>query len=690
MHTAEDQPIGPFELKATPVTSVPGIGVKTAAQLARLDIHNCLDLLLHLPCRWQVRTRYQPLDALHFQQEYLVLGKVAHSHVLPGGRRSWEVRILDEHGALTLRFFHYSEYQRNQVAVGDWIRCYGQVRMGFRGREMVHPEYRVSKSEMPPPPDECDAPVYRLTAGLTHKSLATFIRYLLGRCADDGWPMLALAAPFDIGTLQALCLLHQPPADASPEMRLAARNRLALEELCAHLIKSIGERKRLAAMPGIALPRGPGLGRSMIRSLGFRLTGAQARALKTILPELEREQSMLRLLQGDVGSGKTVVAAFSALRAAENGHQAAVMAPTELLAEQHFETLTRWLMPLGINVCLLTGSVSGSARAAALAEISSGRARIVVGTHALFQSDVEFDSLALVIIDEQHRFGVYQRLALKSKARQPHQLIMTATPIPRTLAMTMYAHMDHTLLDEMPPGRTRVSTTLLDQSRRQHLMHRVAEACRSRRQAYWVCTRIEESEEDDIQDVQNTAHALGEELGDIRVASLHGRMSAADKQVLMEQFRAGEIQVLVATTVIEVGVDVPNASLMVIENPERLGLAQLHQLRGRVGRGAVHSHCVLLHGDEISPLALERLQALVHTNDGFLLAEKDLELRGEGEITGTRQSGLAPYRIADLRRDKSLLAPALETARRFIRQDEARAVLLERLWVREASNVATV
>ncbi len=610
--------------------------------------------------------------------------------MLPSGRRSWEVRLIDDEGAITLRFFHYSDYQRRQVSIGNWMRCYGVVRIGPRGLEMIHPEYLVSRADIPPPPDECDAPVYPLTAGLTQKKLFKLMAQVLSGFSGEGWPNFELSAPLDLGAIQALRLLHQPPPGVSAEALTAARSRLAIEELAAHLMKSIGERKRLAEAPAIPLPRGPELGRQMLQRLGFQLTSAQSSALKVILPELERPHAMLRLLQGDVGSGKTVVAAFAALRAAENRHQAAIMAPTEMLAEQHFDTFVAWLAPLGVNVRLLTGSIVGKPRASALADISSGHAHVVVGTHALFQADVEFDSLALVIIDEQHRFGVYQRLALKSKGMQPHQLIMTATPIPRTLAMSMYAHMDHTVLDELPPGRKPISTTRLDQSRRGDLVRRVRESCRNERQAYWVCTRIEESEEEDIRDVQNTAEDLRARLQGMRVEGLHGRMNTSEKQEVMDRFRAGEIRVLVATTVIEVGVDVPNASLMIIENPERLGLAQLHQLRGRVGRGAVDSHCVLLHGEEISELAHRRLEAMMQTNDGFLLAEKDLELRGEGEITGTRQSGLAPYRVADLRRDRRLLESALATAKRLMEEDPARAALLEGLWVRGASDVTTV
>lgn len=576
------------------------------------------------------------------------------------------------------------------MATGDWMRCFGAARPGPLGLEMIHPEYRVSKDESAPPPDAHDAPIYASTAGLSQQKIATLVRQVFSRFDRQGWPDIGFAAPLDKPAADALVLLHQPPRDTSDAALASARDRLALEELVAHLVKSIAERRQLGEADAIPLLRGRQLGRHMLRQLGFRLTEAQSEALKMILPELEQPHPMLRLLQGDVGSGKTVVAAFAALRAAENGHQAAIMAPTEMLAEQHLETFRRWFEPLGVRATLLTGAVTGNERKASLEDIRSGRSLVVVGTHALFQKDVEFDSLALVIIDEQHRFGVYQRLALKSKGLQPHQLVMTATPIPRTLAMTMYAHMDHTILGELPPGRTPVSTRLMGADRREDLIRRVGETCEGDRQAYWVCTRIEESEEEDVRDVQNTADELRKRLVGIRVEALHGRMNAGEKQALMDAFRRGEIRVLVATTVIEVGVDVPNASLMIIENPERLGLAQLHQLRGRVGRGAEASHCLLLHGSEISGTAKARLKALIESNDGFLLAEKDLQLRGEGELTGTRQSGLAPYRVADLRRDTHLLSQAHEAAKSLVAQGFEAANALQKIWVREVSDVSTV
>lgn len=666
------------------------MGRATAGQLDRLEIRSCLDLLLHLPYRWQRRTRYEPLANLFAAQECLVLGKVISSRTLPSGRRSWEVRIGDDTGTLTLRFFHYSRFQVRDVSPGDWMRCFGVVRPGPKGLEMIHPEYRAAKDESPPPPDMHDAPVYASTAGLAQNKLCSLVRQVLAKFDRQGWPDIEFDAPLNMFALDALALLHQPPADTTDAELARARDRLAVEELTSHLVKSLIERRRLGEAQSIALPRERQLGRRMLRELGFRLTRAQSEALKTILPELEQAHPMLRLLQGDVGSGKTVVAAFAALRAAENGHQAAIMAPTEMLAEQHLQTFRHWLEPLGVRTTLLTGAMTGNERAASLEEITSGQSLVVVGTHALFQKDVQFDSLALVIIDEQHRFGVYQRLALKSKGLQPHQLVMTATPIPRTLAMTMYAHMDHIKLDELPPGRTPVSTRLMGPERRQDLIHRVGETCQADRQAYWVCTRIEESEEEDIRDVQNTADELRGNLDGVRVEALHGRMSAGDKQALMEAFRCGEIRVLVATTVIEVGVDVPNASLMIIENPERLGLAQLHQLRGRVGRGAEASHCLLLHGSEISQSARQRLQALIESSDGFLLAEKDLQLRGEGELTGTRQSGLAPYRVADLRRDTHLLSQAHEAAKSLVDEGFEAAYALQHIWVREVSDVSTV
>ncbi len=679
-----------FSLQRKPVAELRGVGKATSEQLARLEIRNCLDLALHLPYRWQRRTSYTPLAELRGHQEHLVLGRVIDSQVNQGARRSWDVRIADDSGTLTIRFFYFSDFQLRQIAPGDQMRCFGVVRFSPWGKQMIHPEYRTSKAEEPLPADEFDAPVYHLTAGLTSNKLAALVDQVLPELDDGGWPTINSEPALAMNAVDALRKLHRPAKGTTDEELFAARTRLVIEELAAHLIKAKGERKRVVEAPSIPLPRGRGLGQRMVEALGFSLTRAQSNALKVILPELEAPHAMLRLLQGDVGSGKTVVAAFAALRAAENGHQAVIMAPTEMLAEQHYNTLVTWLAPFDIGVRLLTGSISGKARQAVLEDLRDGKAKVILGTHALFQPDVEFDSLALVIIDEQHRFGVYQRLALKSKGREPHQLIMTATPIPRTLAMTMYAHMGHTLLDELPPGRKPVTTTLLPEARRRELVRRVGSACRQERQAYWVCTRIEESEEDDLQDVQNTAQRLREQLPQVSVAAIHGRMSPGDKLDLMRRFRAGEIRVLVATTVIEVGVDVANASLMIIENPERLGLAQLHQLRGRVGRGAMDSHCVLLHGGDLSSNARERLEAVVQTSDGFELAEKDLSLRGEGEITGVRQSGLAPYRVADLRRDRDLLSSALAAAERVLDENPSVAKLLERIWVREVSNVTSV
>ncbi len=659
-----------------PVNELRGVGPRVAGRLARLGIEQIQDLLFHLPLRYEDRTRISPLGSLRPGQEAQVRARVELAQVGFGRRRSLLVRISDGSGALTLRFFHFSRQQQALFSAGREILCYGEVRRGQTTLEMVHPEYQFIEAGSDPLSEQSLTPIYPTTEGLHQLSLRklneqaldllcrrddTLVDYLPGELVRRyGFPALQ----------QALLYVHRPPTDADTTTLLSGRHpaqqRLAFEELLAHQL-SMGElRQRIRAHGAPALSGGDSLGARLRERLPFRLTAAQRRISAEISADLQRDVPMLRLVQGDVGSGKTVVAALAALQAIENGYQAAVMAPTELLAEQHRRTFSDWFSALDIPVHWLGGKLGRVRRRETLAALADGLPELVVGTHALFQEDVELPRLGLCIIDEQHRFGVHQRLGLRDKGRRegqlPHQLIMTATPIPRTLAMTAYADLDTSVIDELPPGRTPVTTVVIPDSRRQEVVARIEHACREGRQVYWVCTLIEESDALQCQAATDSAALLAEALPDIRVGLVHGRMKSADKEAAMAAFSRGEIDLLVATTVIEVGVDVPNASLMIIENAERLGLAQLHQLRGRVGRGAVKSDCVLLYHPPLSRQGRERLAIMRESNDGFVIAQRDLELRGPGELLGTRQAGLMQFRIADLSRDESLLQPASEAS----------------------------
>ena len=654
-----------------PVTVLRGVGPRTATALARLDVATVADLLLHLPSRYQDRTRFVPLAEARIGDACLVRGEIVKADLAYGGRRSLTATFTDGGGFLTMRLFHFSTHQRDQLRPGLWVRCFGEVRGGPAGREMVHPEYRTSRTE-PEPPEPTLTPVYPVTSGLTSPRIRSWIGQALDAGAALGGSVLEEEP---IPALdEALRFLHRPAAAADQGAFDAARERVAKDELLAHILLMQQRQALRARHSAGALPRGRGLGRELRRNLGFSLTAAQRRVVTEVLTDLEREQPMLRLLQGDVGSGKTVVAAFAAIRAAEQGRQTAVMAPTEILAEQHHESFSTWLSPLGIDVALVTGRMTAKERRVRRDALAGGETLVAVGTHALIQSTVEFDDLALAIVDEQHRFGVHQRMALRNKGRLPHQLVMTATPIPRTLTMALYADMDVSVIDELPPGRKPVVTRVMPNARRKDAMERIAAACRQGRQAYWVCTLIEESEALDSQAAENVAAELTGELRGLRVGLVHGRLSGADRGAVMGRFKAGEIDVLVATTVIEVGVDVPNASLMVIENPERLGLAQLHQLRGRIGRGSAQSHCILLFEPPLSDVARARLAVMRETGDGFVIAEKDLELRGPGDVLGTRQTGQQSFRVADLMRDAPLLPGVIALGARL--DDRTKATVL--------------
>ncbi|WP_434154065.1 ATP-dependent DNA helicase RecG [Pseudomonas sp. JZ134] len=689
------------ELSAIPVTALKGIGAAMAEKLARVGLENLQDVLFHLPLRYQDRTRVVPIGALRPGQDAVVEGVVATADVIMGRRRSLLVRLQDGSGTLSLRFFHFSQAQKDGMKRGTHLRCYGEVRPGASGLEIYHPEYRALKDDTPAPVEQTLTPIYPTTEGLTQLRLRQLTEQALERLGPHSlpdWLPPEMAKQYKLGPLaEALRYLHRPPPDADVE-ELAighhwAQRRLVFEELLTHQLSLQRLRETMRAQQAPPLPPAKKLPKQYLANLGFKPTGAQQRVGAEIAHDLAQHEPMLRLVQGDVGAGKTVVAAMAALQAIEAGYQVALMAPTEILAEQHYLNFQRWFEPLGLEVAWLAGKLKGKARAASLERIAAGTP-MVVGTHALFQSEVHFARLALVIIDEQHRFGVQQRLALRQKGVEgrlsPHQLIMTATPIPRTLAMSAYADLDTSVLDELPPGRTPVNTVTITDTRREEVVERVRAACLEGRQAYWVCTLIEESEELTCQAAETTFEELSLALGELRVGLIHGRMKPAEKAEIMAQFKAGELQLLVATTVIEVGVDVPNASLMIIENPERLGLAQLHQLRGRVGRGSAVSHCVLLFHPPLSHIGRERLAIMRETNDGFVIAERDLELRGPGEMLGTRQTGLLQFKVADLMRDADLLPAVRDAAQELLAKWPAHVSPLLERWLRHGQQYGQV
>ncbi|MBU2254024.1 MAG: ATP-dependent DNA helicase RecG [Gammaproteobacteria bacterium] len=689
------------ELAAVSVTALKGVGAALAEKLAKVGLETLQDVLFHLPLRYQDRTRIVPIGALRPGQDAVVEGIVAGADVVMGRRRSLLVRLQDGSGTLSLRFYHFSQAQKEGLKRGTQVRCYGEVRPGSSGLEIYHPEYRALSGSEQIAVEQTLTPIYPTTEGLTQQRLRQLSEQALARLGPHSlpdWLPRELADDYQLSPLdQAIRYLHRPPPDADleelAEGRHWAQHRLAFEELLTHQLSLQRLRESVRAQQAPALPLAKTLPQQYLANLGFTPTGAQQRVGAEIAYDLSQSEPMLRLVQGDVGAGKTVVAAFAALQALEAGYQVALMAPTEILAEQHFINFSKWLAPLGLDVAWLAGKLKGKARASALEQIAAG-APMVVGTHALFQDEVRFAKLALVIIDEQHRFGVQQRLALRQKGiggrMCPHQLIMTATPIPRTLAMSAYADLDTSILDELPPGRTPVNTLVIADSRRLEVVERVRLACNEGRQAYWVCTLIEESEELTCQAAETTFTDLAAALGGLNVGLIHGRMKPAEKAAVMDQFKQGQLQLLVATTVIEVGVDVPNASLMIIENPERLGLAQLHQLRGRVGRGSAASHCLLLYHPPLSQLGRERLAIMRETCDGFVIAEKDLELRGPGEMLGTRQTGLLQFKVADLMRDADLL-PAVRDAAQALLEHWPQHVspLLER-WLRHGQQYGQV
>ncbi|MGE5624878.1 MAG: ATP-dependent DNA helicase RecG [Bacillota bacterium] len=684
------------EIVSAPVLRLRGVGPQVAERLARLGIRTVEDLLFHLPLRYEDRSRVTPIGALRPGIHATVEGTVELTEMVFRGRRMLLSRIADGSGALTLRFFHFNAQQMAMLARGARLRAYGEARSGKLTLEMVHPEYKILGKDDLLPKEPALTPIYPATEGLQQMKFRSLtdqaLLWLLNNATLLPELLPAELLGPDMPPLpEALRYVHRPPTDAPIDLLMDGshpfQQRLAFEELLAHHLSL--RRLRLAEDESRAVPLHPEgrLRARFLAGLPFKLTRAQERVAGEILADLKRPHPMMRLVQGDVGCGKTVVAALTALTAVEAGRQAALMAPTELLAEQHFRNFSNWLMPLGLEPVWLSARTKPAEREAALAKLKEGSAPLAIGTHALFQEDVHFKELALVIIDEQHRFGVHQRLALREKGARdglhPHQLIMTATPIPRTLAMTAYADLDVSAIDELPPSRTPVKTVALAESKRAEVVARVQKVCEEGRQVYWVCPLIEESELLQAQAAEDTAEALQAALPDLNVGLLHGRLKPKEKEAVMSRFTRGLLHLLVATTVVEVGVDVPNASLMIIENAERLGLAQLHQLRGRVGRGPAESNCVLLYHAPLSANARTRLDVMRSTNDGFEIARKDLELRGPGELLGQRQAGEVNLRIADLLRDAQLIPKVQQAAALLLEKYPERVNAIVRRWLGE-------
>ncbi len=669
------------------LTELSGVGEHLAARLLGLGLRRESDLLFHLPLRFEDRTRITPLNQVRPGTTVLVEGRIVHQAIRYGRTRMLTATLADASGQLGLRLFRFFPSQLKLLAEGRRLRCYGEVRLAPGGLEMAHPQCEALKDDESPPLPDSLTPVYPTTQGVGQAGLARLIRDTLMRlqAGDLDLPDLLPAKAGGLSLVQALSTIHAPRPNENLSALLdgdhPAIQRLALEELAAHHLALARMNLARARQKAPVLQDQAGMTQRLLTGLPFTPTGAQLRVIGEIQNDLAGQRPMRRLLQGDVGSGKTVVAAAALVTAAATGRQAAIIAPTEILAEQHYRTLSDYLLPLGLEIVWLAGKIQGRARTEALERLG-GSAQIAVGTHALFQKGVNFRELALVIVDEQHRFGVHQSLALADKGKrggvQPHQLVMTATPIPRTLAMTAYAGLDISVLDELPPGRKPVTTVAASQQRRGEVIERLERALREGRQAYWVCPLIEESEVLEAEAAETRSRELAAELKDFRVGLVHGRMKPAEKQAVMADFGAGLIHLLVATTVIEVGVDVPNASLMIIENAERLGLSQLHQLRGRVGRGSDQAACVLLYKPPLGETARARIEVMRATTDGFVIAEKDLELRGPGEVLGTRQTGALRFRIADLERDAELLEQATVVAGKLKKKQQD--LLIDR-WV---------
>ncbi len=668
------------------VETLKGVGPKAAERLQRIQIYTVQDLLFHLPIRYQDRTRIRPVGALRTGEECVVIGTIIHSEVVFRKRRMLLVSVEDGTGRVQLRFFYFNKSQRENLSTGAKIRCFGEVRRSLKVPEMVHPEYEILHNDETTKVEDHLTPIYSTTEGLHQLSLRRLTSQALQWATENegekGAPVLDLLPTppridgQNVSIVDALKFVHRPPPEADTEALSSGKHvmqrRLAFEELLAQQLSLSKLRLQMQRQDAVSIKTEGKLYKGLLDKLEFELTNAQTRVIKTLFSDLSNPYPMLRLLQGDVGSGKTLVAIAGCLQAIEAGYQAVMMAPTEILAEQHLRNFSKWLEPLGVRIAWLSGKLTASKANEMKALIASGTANAIIGTHALFQQGVEFKNLAFIVVDEQHRFGVHQRLALREKGIQdgmhPHQLIMTATPIPRTLAMTAYADLDYSVIDELPPGRKPISTIAIPMERRQDVVDRVANACRNGQQAYWVCTLVEESEVLQCQAAEDVYRELSQLLRGVNVGLVHGRMKGKEKDAVMQDFTNRKIDLLVATTVIEVGVDVPNASLMIIENAERLGLAQLHQLRGRVGRGTEESSCVLVFSPPLTDNAKTRIDTMRNTNDGFKIAQVDLEIRGPGEVLGTRQTGMLELRIANIMRDQDLIPLVQEYAKQILEE----------------------
>jgi len=646
-----------------PIISISGLGQKTADRLNQLGIHTLEHLLFHLPSRYQDKTTITSLSSANVEEEILIEVTIDRIEVIPARQRQLLCYLSDnQNQRVLLRFFHFTQYQKQALIRGETIQCFGEIKIGRQGLEMHHPEYRIISQDQKPLLESTLTPVYPLCAGVSQNKMKQWVNNALdvlkANVIDDYFEKITQSTMPSLK--DSLFLLHHPNKNEDLSKIEAfthiSQQRLIIEELAAHQLSllKIKEARKSKESKKISIKNA--LSNKLLSSLEFDLTSAQSRCISQINEDLSSSEPMHRLLQGDVGSGKTIVAVFALLQAAENNFQTAVMAPTEILARQHLQNFSNYLTPLGLQIAFLSGSQNTQERKDNLSLIENGKAKVIIGTHALFQENVYFEDLALVIIDEQHKFGVHQRLSLSKKASlTPHQLVMTATPIPRSLTMSAYADLDTSIIDELPPGRQTIETVALSNARRDELITKIEQISKEGRQIYWVCTLIEESEALRAESAEKTFTYLTDNLRDLKVVMIHGRLTKSEKEIIMSDFSSGKTNLLVATTVIEVGVNVPNASLMIVENAERLGLAQLHQLRGRVGRGSEKSACVLLYQSPLSQTAKERLDILRQSNDGFLIAQKDLELRGPGEILGTQQTGIASMKIADIVRDSYLL-----------------------------------